>query len=248
MEEKMPGSGDTGTAPLPIRTARLWVLLAALSGCKLADPHQPNLDQVFELSASSLVLEADGVSRADVEVVLVGETPANATVKYSVDTGRFLEAPQSAAGAYDVTATAGHAHATYVAPTRIGTATVGATVSGLRRSITITLVRALPDSIRLTADRASAKADGNEAIVLSARLLRDEIRGSVSQGTSVRFVVLDASGNEVTNLAGEETVESTSGTVTHRLTSRIPGTFRVRAVILDSGRQIVSGDVVVTFT
>jgi hypothetical protein len=223
--------------------ARIGVIVTSafvLWACGLQDPNALTSDQIVHLEVNDSVLLADSISRTEVVVDLVGDVPRNSDVKLTTDVGRFAEASSSSPHEVNQKASAGRVSAVFVAPATPGSATITVDVSGYLARRTLVLLPARPVEILLGSDRTSAKATGQEAVTLRARLLRPEGSGVVSLGTRVVFVVRDSLGQELPNLRGIVNVSSIDGVVTHSLTYDQVGRLSVQAIVGEGTEQIRS--------
>lgn len=228
-------------------TAGLVALLGLVGGCKLEDPTATSAEDLFTVQADASEVEADGVSRTPVTVVLDDALSASAEVRLRVDNGRFAEAGAQTPREITLRASQRQARATYVSDTRAGSAIITAEIGGFVRSDTVKLVAAPPAVVQLTTDRTRAVANGEQRVTLTATLLRPENAGIVTLGSRVTFEVRDSTGALIPHQTAIVAVEDAKGTVTHGITSQVAQPVVVTAVYRTGGREIRSEPVRITF-
>jgi hypothetical protein len=130
------------------------------------------VENLFTVSLSAATLPADGfsVSRIDVQLHRTGLSPSERQITVEVTAGTLLGSatPQRALLTAD---NDGAASAFLQSAGAVGTATVTVTWSGSSRRIDIPFVPANPlDTIRLTASRSEAPADGATGVTFTATI------------------------------------------------------------------------------
>lgn len=220
--------------------------LPSLACMTLDDPTDAKLTTIATLSSDSTSLPADGVSRTTVTLTLADDTPLGTQFTISTNAGALTGAGKGVSQEIQFNAGARVVPFTLISGTSTGFATVNAKTDKSIASVMISLGPALPSLLQLAPDVQSAKADGRDAIHVTAHLFRPQGSGTVSQGTPVLFTVTQIGGGSVPQASGTEMTDS-AGAALHTITMLNAGQYKI---VGSSGSDsaLVKDSIIVQFT
>lgn len=196
----------------------LGVLLS--SGC-YKESQVPEGEIFLKVNKSASIVEADGVSKLNIQVELpMGTLTAKRGIIFSTTKGTFdLDGKNTATiTAADVYANGGSkviASANLVSTTEEGLCVISIRAQNYLRQDTVFFTRAYPNLVSTSVDKLNYKADGSSEITLTTQLKRLAGKGKVSLGQSIKIDAFDMAGLPIGNFRNKSFLVDADGKVSN---------------------------------
>lgn len=178
----------------------------------------PDPGGILRLTASHASGEADGASVVFFHADVSGSVPlADRSVTFTTTLGEFVSGTLSNNNQQTVIAAdiGLRATATLRSPGEVGRANITATAANTTRELQFQFFPARPDSIVVQLGHGKLERGGTEQTTVTVTLSRREGRGTVTEGTKVRYAAFEkAYGQPLDLLFQNETVSDANGTST----------------------------------
>ncbi|MFV1884991.1 MAG: hypothetical protein ACMZ7B_10925 [Balneola sp.] len=215
------------------------LFIVYVSSCELENPSSITLDEIIKIESAATEIFANGVSTVTITATLEGETPNGETITLKTDNGTFVgQEPNSSNNngtELSIKAAPRLIQADLKSSTEVGEVTISATVGEYIAFTKVNFTRENPNRIFLESSATTLRANGNDAITLTANLIAPQDGngqiGTVSQGTRVLFLAkLDSTGSDLLALR-RESLSNSSGKATAQLVGRTTGLVRIIATV-----------------
>ncbi|MBR9922871.1 MAG: hypothetical protein GYB31_18745 [Bacteroidetes bacterium] len=177
----------------------LFVLFAFLTACELEDPAiGVDVSQIISLESEKTVLLADGLDRTTLTANLGTLADANQDITFSVEDGKFAEAPNNNPKLVTKTASGKVAEATVISSTTVAEEViVSASVENFVAPVILTYERAYPQDLTVVADKQTVSTDRIDFAEVTVQLYRDMGFPSDNARIDLEVVMQDTASAEV---------------------------------------------------
>lgn len=222
-------------------------LLLCCSSCYKEDKVVVS-DVIKEFTISPSALPADGLSKAQIMVILPDDVlDTKRSVVFTTTKGLFdIEAKNSVTVVAVDTMLNGRqqvvAIASLVAANEEGKALVTAKVQNFAVGGEVTFSRSYPNTISLNVDKLSVKGDAE--IMVTTQLKRNTGRGKPSPGQEITLEAVDSSGNRIGNFRNLALVTDQDSKCVNYFSvpaTSYYGPIVLRTTVRDSNQQVLTG-------
>jgi hypothetical protein len=220
------------------KIALIILLVFVLVQCNLEDPTKLAVEDLFVIDANPASVYANGLDRSKITLTLLGNPKSGLKVSFKTDFGRFSSLPygideKSKSQAIEITAVNQVVDVFLVAGTKVGIATLSATIEGFSQSIDLPFLRYYPQRIKLSSNSYRLKSNGNDTAELTVQLIPQNEGAVVSEGTRIYIEAMDTATNQKKQELYREALSTANGEVKFSLSGRSIGNFKITAHVFN---------------